>query len=361
MPFPPPALATVALLLLAQGGAPYQAELTQGHYLRVLSLTQVRLAQEPKDPAALAARSQALASVMRFPEAVALADQALALAPALAEAFLARGLARAGSAVQQRSLGSLRSASGAMDDLRRATELDPALGPAWVSLGLAYQQLPGILGGSTRRALDCADALSRTDPVQGDLLRGSVLALDGRWSAAEPCLLRAVAKAPGEAQVVAGYLSALGEKATRKALGEDAQRQRLAAEAWRLLPGVRTRGRGVEAASLALLEAGQPEAAWKVAADALPACDAPSLVRLHLGKVAARSGLHRPEGLALLDQVLREPLEGGCGGYSAAHWRRGQILKDLGRVPEARSAAEAALALDPRHRGATELLRGLGN
>jgi tetratricopeptide (TPR) repeat protein len=115
----------------------------------------------------------------------------------------------------------------------------------------------------------------------------------------------------------------------------------------------------VEAVSLALLDGGQAEAAWKVAQEALPACDAPSLVRLQLGKIAARSGLHLSEGLAFLDQVLREPLEGGSGGHPAAHWRRGQVLKALGRPEEARKAAEAALALDRKHRGALELLAEL--
>jgi predicted RNA polymerase sigma factor len=87
--------------------------------------------------------------------------------------------------------------------------------------------------------------------------------------------------------------------------------------------------------------------------------DAPSLLRLQLGKVAAVSGLHRPEGLAALDQVLREPLEGGAAGYPGAWWRKGQILQGLGRKDETRRAAQEALRLDPRHRGGRELLEKL--
>ena len=37
--------------------------------------------------------------------------------------------------------------------------------------------------------------------------------------------------------------------------------------------------------------------------EALPGVDAPSTVRLQLGKLAARSGLHLQEGLAFLDQA----------------------------------------------------------
>ncbi|MDR3684585.1 MAG: tetratricopeptide repeat protein, partial [Geothrix sp.] len=75
--------------------------------------------------------------------------------------------------------------------------------------------------------------------------------------------------------------------------------------------------------------------------------------------VAAASGLHRPEGLAALEQVLREPLEGGSSGYPGAWWRKGQILRDLGRKDEARRAAQEALKLDPKHRGARELMEDL--
>ena len=57
--------------------------------------------------------------------------------------------------------------------------------------------------------------------------------------------------------------------------------------------------------------------------------------------------------------MLREPLEGGSGGYGAADWRRGQVLKDLGRKAEARAAAEAALRLDPKDPKAARLLKEL--
>ena len=113
------------------------------------------------------------------------------------------------------------------------------------------------------------------------------------------------------------------------------------------------------AVSEALLDAGQPEDAWSIVKEGLAQVDAPSLLRLQLGKLAARTGLHREEGLAVLDQVLREPLEGGSGGYASAHWRKGQILKDLGRKAEAKAEAEAALKLDPKHPGAKRLLEEL--
>ncbi len=353
---------TVLALVQTQAQAPaFRAELEAGRYLKVLAEANQHLQQNPNDALAWAAKSQALSSLMRFGEALQAAERAVALKPDLADALLARGLARAGEAIQQRDLGSLRGALGAMDDLRAATGADPTLAPAWMSLGLAYELLPGLLGGSTRRALQCADRLRAISPARGDLLQALILLEEDQWRQAEPCLARALAKAPHDPEVVGQWLDALDRKPAKKALGEAGKNARLLAEAPRLLPGVRTRARGVIAVSDAYLHAGQPETAWQVLQDHLGQVDAPSLLRLQLGKVAAASGLHRPEGLAALDQVLREPLEGGSSGYPGAWWRKGQLLQALGRKDEARKAAQETLKLDPKHRGARELAESLGN
>jgi hypothetical protein len=333
--------------------------LDAGRYLRVLADAEAELARSPASALAWAARSQALTALLRFPEAEEAASRALALDGGLADAHFARGLVRAARAVQQRNLGSVRKASSAMEDFRRAVQLDPALVAAWNSLGLAYQQMPGLLGGSTREALRCADRLAQVSPSRGDLLKGMVLALDERWREAAPVLRRAVDAAPRDPQVVYGYLEAIGLSGTREALGREAWKALLAAEARRLWPGVRHSGRGLQAVTDALIDAGDGEEAWALASQARGGVDAPSLAKLQLGKISARTGLRREEGLRCLDQLLSEPLEGGTGGLPAVHWRRGQILRDLGRGGEARGAAEAALRLDPRHPGALKLLKEL--
>jgi tetratricopeptide (TPR) repeat protein len=349
------------MLILIQAQAPaYRSDLDAGHYLKVMSVAEQRLRQDPNDALAWAAKSQALSSLLRFTEARSAADRAVALKPGLADAWLARGLARAGEAIKQRDLGSLRGALGALDDLRAATQADPTLTSAWTSLGLAYEMLPGLLGGSTRKALACADRLRALSPARGDLLQALVLVEEDKWREAEPYFGRALAQAPRDPEVVGQWLDALDRRPAKKALGEAGKNARLLAEAQRLMPGVRTRARGVIAVSDAYLHAGQPEAAWRIIQDQLALTDAPSLLRLQLGKVAAAGGVHRTEGLAALDQVLREPLEGGSSGYPGAWWRKGQILRDLGHPDEARHAAQEALKLDPRHRGARELLDKLG-
>ena len=351
-------LPLLALPALVAGTYDPRPDLGSGRYLKALAESEAQLAADPRNALAWAAKSQVYSALQHFGEGLTAAEKAVALQPRLADAYLARGLARAGSAVQQRNFSSLRNASAALDDLEQATRLDPRLGEAWMSLGLAYQMLPGILGGSTRKALACANNLRRVNPARGDLLQGMVLSMDGRWPEAEPYFGRALAQAPADPEIVYGYLDALGSRETRKRLGAEAQRSRQGLEAKRLLPPVKHRARALEAITDALLDAGQPEEAWRTAREALPQADAPSLVRLQLGKLAARTGLHREEGLAYLDQVLREPIEGGSGGYPSAHWRRGQILMGMGRKAEARAAAQEALKLDPKHRGARELLEG---
>ncbi|BDU78676.1 hypothetical protein METESE_36340 [Mesoterricola sediminis] len=351
-----------AFLLLAgalgaQAAYSPRVDLDAGRYLKAQAEADAVLARDPNNALALAARSQALTALVRLPEALADANRALALQPGLADGFLARALARAGLALQQKNLGTLRGVSAAMDDLRAAVKADPTLAAAWMALGVAYQQLPGILGGSTRRAHACAEALDHLNPVKGATLRGTVLAMDGDWSGAERAFGTAFAIAPRDPDLIYAYLDALGSRETRKALGEEAQKTRLSQEATRLLPAARSNARALSGVCDALLDAGRGQEAWAAASAAIPHADAPSVLRLELGKIAARSGVNREAGLASLDQVLREPLEGGTGGYGTAHWRKGQILKDLGRKAEARAAAQAALALDPKDSRAQKLLK----
>lgn len=353
-------LTALPAMLAAQASSPYRVDLEQGRYLKAYAAAQAALGQNPDDPIALAAASQALSSFQRFPEALAAAQKALNARAGYPDALLARGLARAGNAVQARNFSSLGQIGDAMDDLEAATKADGSLVTGWISLGLAYQQLPGILGGSTRKALACADSLRKVSPAKGDALEGMVRAMDGKWNDALPFFGRALQTAPGDAQIVAMYLQALDDKPTRKALGDTAWNQKLQWEAERLLPSVKTKARGVEAVAECLLDSGHAEEAWKACVDALPGVESPSIVRLELGKIAARSGLHRDEGLAYLDQVTSQPLEGGTAGYAGAWWRKGQILKDLGRADDARAAARKALTYDPKHPGAKKLMESLG-
>ena len=346
-------------LMLTAGGYNPRPDLDGGRYLKAMAEADAVLKTEPGNALALSAKAQALSAMMRFPEALVVARKAAELQPGLADALLARALARAGTALQEKNLSSLSGVSESMDDLRAAVSADPGLTAAWMALGVGYEQLPGLLGGSTNKALECADALGRSNPAKGAVLRGTILAMGKKWTKAQASFATALAKAPHDPDVVFAYLDALGSRDTRKAIGDAEQKRLLAQEAHRLLPVVKGRARAIAGVCDALIDAGQGEEAWTTAQAALAGADAPSLLRLELGKISARTGVHREQGLACLDQVLREPLEGGTGGYGTAHWRRGQILKDLGRKDEARAAAKAALALDPKDGKAQGLLKDL--
>ncbi len=345
--------------LLAAPGYNPRPDLEEGRFLKALWEADAQLKSQPNLALAHAARSQALSALQRFPEALQSAEKSLALSNGLADAYLARGMARAGSAIQQRNFSSIKGALGAMDDLKQAAQRDARLTQAWMALGLAYQQLPGILGGSTRKALSCAENLKRVHPARGEALHGMVLSMDKRWGEAEGHFRRALTLAPQDSEVIFAFLEALGSRETRAQLGESEQRRRLSQEAKRLRSSAGNRARALEAICDALLDAGEAELAWSIAMESLNKVDAPSLMRLQLGKLSARAGIKRNEGLAMLGQVLREPLEGGSGGYAAAHWRKGQILRDLGRKAEAKNAAWDALKVDPKHPGAKKLLEEL--
>lgn len=337
-----------------------RADLEAGRFLRVLSEAEAQLKVSSNSALAWAAKSQALSSMQRFGEALPAAEKSLSLNSGLADAYLARGLARAGSAVQQRNFSSLRNATGAMDDLRAATRLDSKLTRAWIALGLAYEQLPGILGGSTKKALSCADALKRVHSAKGEALAGTIYALDNRWKEAYSCFQRALTHDARDPEVIYAYLDALSSRETRAQLGQVEQKKRLSIEAKRLRPLAKHRARALEGVCDALLDAGEAELAWQIAMEDLPKVDIPSLLRLQMGKLSARAGIHKEEGLALLDQVVREPMEGGSGGYPTAYWRRGQVLQSLGRRAEAIASAREALKWDPKHPGAGRLLKELG-
>ena len=354
-----PVLLLAATVLVASDYSP-RKDLDAGRYLKALAEADAQLRQNPSDALAFAAKSQALTALVRLPEAMATARRSVELQPNLPEAYLARAMAKAGLAVQQRSLGSLSGITGAMDDLREAVALDPRFVPAWMTLGVAYETLPGfLLGGSTRKALACAETVKQLDPAKGWLLEGTILSMEGRWPEARGAFGSGLAAAPRDPDLVYGYLDALGSRKTRNALGPVEQKRQLAQEARRLLPGIKEFARAVCAVCDAFLDADLGEEAWATAVAALPGSSAPSLIHLEFGKISARSGVHRTEGLNYLEQVLREPLEGGSGGYGTAHWRKGQILRDLGRKAEAGAAARAALALDPKDGRAADLLKEL--
>ncbi|MBK8572818.1 MAG: hypothetical protein IPN91_09280 [Holophagaceae bacterium] len=79
--------APILLVSILQAQAPaFRADLEAGRYLKVLAEAEQRLREHPSDAPAWAAKSQALSSLLRFPEALSAAERAVSLKPDLADA-----------------------------------------------------------------------------------------------------------------------------------------------------------------------------------------------------------------------------------------------------------------------------------
>lgn len=80
---------------------------------------------------------------------------------------------------------------------------------------------------------------------------------------------------------------------------------------------------------------------------------------LQIGRLAGMSGEHLDQGLAALQRCLTLPAPGYQPNLSRIHWRMGIVLEKKNDRAGARTAYEAALAIDPKFTQATEALAKL--
>lgn len=78
-----------------------------------------------------------------------------------------------------------------------------------------------------------------------------------------------------------------------------------------------------------------------------------------LGRLAAMTGERTDRGIEALRKCLTIPAPAGSPGHDAAHWRLGNLWEKKGDKPAARTAYQAALALNPAHAQAAEALKKL--
>ena len=78
-----------------------------------------------------------------------------------------------------------------------------------------------------------------------------------------------------------------------------------------------------------------------------------------VGKLAAVSGEKLDRGIAALKECLTVPAPAGTPGHDAAQWRLGNLWERKGDKPAARSAYEAALAINPNFQQAADSLKKL--
>ena len=208
--------------------------------------------------------------------------------------------------------GIARRSLAAID---KAIELDPENVEARFDRTQYFVVLPGILGGSTKTALQETMEIQQRDPIRGHMALGMVRASQKQWDAAE-----------------AAYLAALGIRIDHvPALYE-------------LGLLYQQRGRFAEA---------HYQFAKAITVD-------PSFVEAlyQFGKTSALSGQRLDDGVKHLSAYIgMRPLKGP--GAANACWRLGMVYEHQHDFERARGQYEQALILDPDHKQAKKASRKL--
>lgn len=260
----------------------------------------------PRDPAALVLLGRAQARARQFEAAVKTLEQAVALAPAMAEAHFRLGEAYVGRVSEAGMLGKLSIAGKIRGSFQKAVELDPDHHDARLALVQYYAAAPGVAGGSAEKAAADAAELMRRNPARGHMARATILELE---------------KKPTEAlrEYEAALAAEPGYRTARLMLGIAYQRAERWSEAFALYEG---------------WLAEQPDDPFAL---------------FHFGRTAALSGQRLDEGLAALQRYLALPLDESLPRPTGAHFRIGMIHAKAGRKEQARMAYRTALELDPKN------------
>lgn len=230
--------------------------------------------------------------------------------------FLWLGRALGGEAHQASVLRQPGLARRTRAAWERAIELDPDNLDARADLIQYYVQVPGILGGSTARAIEQAEAIRKRNALRGYLELGAIYEREQALDKAEQA-----------------YLGAAKEKSDRH-IGE-----------YRL--GVFYQNVGAYDKAFDLFES-------MVAAN-------PSEfgALFQIGKTGAMSGQRLDRAAEALEAYLRTTPGRNDPSLAAAHWRLGMIHEKRRNRQRAKAEYEIAVRLDPTFKPASESLRKL--
>jgi tetratricopeptide (TPR) repeat protein len=198
----------------------------------------------------------------------------------------------------------------------RAIELDPDNLDARSDLIQYYTQAPGLLGGSTSRALEQAEEIRKRNALRGYLELGALYEREKRFAEAEQA-----------------YLGAAREKSDRHV------------GAYRL--GVFYQNTGAYDKAFDLFE-GMLEA---------DATEHGALFQI--GKTGAMSGQRLARATEALELYLTTTPGRNDPSLAAAHWRLGMVHEKRQDRQRAKAEYETALRLDPTFKPATESLKKL--
>lgn len=187
------AAGALAALLCAQAAAnEYSALLRTHKYADVERIANARLAQEPANADALAAKNDAILSgggQSRVEEAVRLGEQCVAFHPQVSNCHLALGNALGSKAMSAGIMSAMGYAGTIRDAFKKAVELDPQNMDARFSLLQYYMQAPAIVGGGSGKARALAQQTVALNADAAKLMTARLDASDDKLAKAEASVL----------------------------------------------------------------------------------------------------------------------------------------------------------------------------
>lgn len=222
--------AALGLLLALQpaGASEYSALMKAKKYPEAERAAAAKLAQEPANAEAMAARTEAIlaaGSEARIEEAVKQAEQCVAAHAAHAGCHLVLGKALGSKAMNGGMMSAMGYAGTIRDAFKKAVELDSRNMDARFSLLQFYMMAPGIMGGGTSKAEALAAQTAALNAEAGKLMQGTLDLAADRHAKAEAA---AVAARPGADQELQdrqeGLLVSIGMKYVNEKKLADSER-----------------------------------------------------------------------------------------------------------------------------------------
>jgi tetratricopeptide (TPR) repeat protein len=207
-------------------------------------------------------------------------------------------------------------AGRALENLKKAVELDPSNVEARISLGGYYLNAPSIAGGSKKKAREQAQEVLKYDPVEGNSMLARIHIKDEEYDQAIEKLNACIAAKPDNIEY-------------RYHIGMLYQKLERYDETFDAFEGV--------------LEIDPDDRA----------------ALYQIGRTAAISGLNVDRGIECLGMYLQKDVKPGYPGYDGAHWRLGMLYAHKGDAATARTEYETAVLLNPDEDRYAESLKEL--
>jgi tetratricopeptide (TPR) repeat protein len=207
-------------------------------------------------------------------------------------------------------------AGRALENLKKAVDLDPSNIEARISLGGYYLNAPSIAGGSTKKAREQAEEVLKYDAVEGNSMLARIHIKNEEYDHAIEKLDVCIEAKPDNIEY-RYHLGMLYQQLERYDETFDVFEQVLEID-----PDNRA----------ALYQ---------------------------IGRTAAFSGTNIDRGIECLRVYLEKDVESGYPGYDGAHWRLGMLFEHRGDVARARTEYETAVRLNPEEDRYGESLKEL--